>query len=93
MGTAPTKSTRGPTSSARVWGTEGGLAIPGTTGGGQSLEAAGGSLAGGPCSQVDVMWGGGQATHSGPDSGEGGGLVRTRQGSRPSARDLGVGQA
>lgn len=63
-GLPPTKSTRGPVSSARAWGTEGGLAIPSAIDGGQSLEAAGGSLAGGPCSQVNVMWEG-QATHSG----------------------------
>lgn len=77
-------------SSARVWGTEGGLAIPGATDGGQSLEAAGGSLAGGSCSQVNVMCKARQLT-AGPDSGEGGGLVTTRQGSRPSARGPGCG--
>ena len=57
-----------------------------------SLEAAGGSLAVGPWSQVNGTWWD-QATHSRPDNGERGGLARLERGPEPQLGCLSIGQA
>lgn len=55
-----------------------------------SLEAAEGSLVGGPWSQMDGTRRG-QATHSRLDNGEGGALARAIKGTRTPARGPGHG--